>query len=54
MFHIKFKYADALSGWQWREQECNVSSIDSCIKIYGLDKDDVKYEILKIEKIEKI
>lgn len=27
MLHIKFKYADALSNWEWREQECIVSSI---------------------------
>ena len=50
MLHIKFKYADALSNYQWREQECNVSSVEECCKIYGLGIDpDCKYEILTVE-----
>lgn len=50
MLKIKFKYADALSNWEWREQECVVSSIEECKRIYGLGI-DCKYEILKVEEI---
>jgi hypothetical protein len=48
MLKIKFKYRDGYSNWQWREQECIVSSIHECIRIYGLDKGCVDYEILEV------
>ena len=47
---IKFRYKDALSKWEWREQSCSVYSVEQMIKIYGLDKDDVEYEIISIEE----
>ena len=50
MLHIKFKYADALSNWEWREQECIISSIKECKRIYGLGI-DCKYKIISVEKI---
>ena len=50
MLHIKFKYADAMSNSQWREQECTVSSIQECIKIYGLGV-DCDYEILSVQEV---
>ena len=50
MLHIKFRYADYLSNWEWREQECDVSSIDECKRIYGLGI-DCKYEIISIEEV---
>ena len=50
MLHIKFKYADAMSNWQWREQECIVSSVAECKRIYGLGI-DCDYEILSIEEV---
>lgn len=49
--HIKFRYADALSGWEWRNQECTVSSVDECKRVYGLDYGDCKYEILSVEDV---
>lgn len=52
MFKIKFRYADALSNWQWREQCCIVSSVEECKKIYGLGI-DCEYEILSVEEIDK-
>lgn len=52
MFKIKFKYADKYSNWQWREQECVVSSVSECIEIYGLGV-DCDYEILSVEKIKE-
>lgn len=50
MKKIKFKYRDEISNWEWREQECVVSSVEECIKIYGLGI-DCDYEILKVEDI---
>lgn len=49
MLKIKFKYRDQLSNWQWREQECVMSSVDQCIEIYGLGK-DCDYEIISVEQ----
>ena len=51
MLRIKFKYADQLSNWEWRNQECIVSSVEECKKIYGLENGDVKYEIISVEEI---
>ena len=50
MLRIKFKYADACSNWEWRNQECTVSSIAECKKIYGLGI-DCDYEIVSVEEI---
>ena len=51
MLRIKFRYADAMSGWKWREQECIVSSVAECIKLYGLGI-DCDYEIDSIEELD--
>ena len=51
MKKITFKYADALSNWQWRTQSCTVSSVEECIKIYGLGI-DCEYEILEVEDVD--
>lgn len=51
MFKITFKYADAMSNWEWKTQECHVSSLEECVKIYGLGV-DCDYEILSVEKID--
>ena len=50
MLKIKFRYADAMSGWQWREQECIVSSVQKCREIYGLGV-DCEYEIISVEVV---
>ena len=50
MLHIKFEYADQLSNWEWRKQECIVSSVDECKRIYGLGI-DCDYRILEIRKL---
>lgn len=50
MLNIKFRYKDALSKWEWREQQCTVSSVDECKKIYGLGV-DCEYEILEVEEV---
>ena len=51
MKHIKFKYADSLSNWEWREQECTVESVQKCIELYGLGI-DCEYEIISVEDVE--
>ena len=50
MVRVKFKYRDELSKGQWREQECQVSSVQECIKIYGLGI-DCDYEILSVQEV---
>ena len=50
MLHIKFEYADALSNWEWRKQECNVPSVEECKRIYGLGV-DCDYRIISIEEV---
>ena len=50
MLHITFEYCDEMSGGEWRQQECDVSSVAECKKLYGLGI-DCEYHILKVEKI---
>ena len=50
MLRIKFRYCDAMSNWQWCEQECVVSSVHECIKLYGLGI-DCEYEIISVKEI---
>ena len=50
MLHIKFKYRDAYSNWEWREQECTCSSLKECKEFYGLGV-DCEYEIISIEEV---
>jgi hypothetical protein len=52
MLEITFRYKDAMSSWEWREQSCIVSSLAECIRIYGIDQGDVEYEVLHIRVIE--
>lgn len=54
-YHIKFKYTDSLSNYEWREQECHLYAADvyqakqKCIKLYGLGI-DCEYEIISVEE----
>ena len=50
MKKITFRYADAMSNWQWRTQQCVVESVAECIKLYGLGI-DCEYEILSVEEL---
>lgn len=50
MLHIKFEYCDEMSNFKWKEQECIVSSLQECKKLYGLGI-DCDYRIISIEKI---
>lgn len=51
MYRIVFEYADSYSNWQWRRQECIMSSLQECIKIYGLGY-DCDYRIISMEKLD--
>ena len=50
MVKVTFRYADAMSGWKWREQSCVVSSVAECIRIYGLGI-DCAYSIISVEEV---
>jgi hypothetical protein len=50
MLNIKFEYKDEMSNWEWRKQECIVSSVEECIRIYGLGV-DCEYRIISVEEV---
>ena len=50
MKHIVFEYKDEFSKGKWNRQGCIVSSLQECIKIYGLGI-DCEYRILLIEEV---
>lgn len=52
MLHIKFKYRDEMSNWEWREQECTVESVVECKKLYGLGV-DCEYQIISVEEVKR-
>lgn len=53
MVRVEFKYRDQMSRGEWRTQECIVSSVQECKKIYGLDEDPtiIEYEITNVEEL---
>ena len=54
-YHIKFRYADSLSNYEWRMQECHLYAADAnaaeqrCLKLYGLGR-GCAYEIISVEE----
>ena len=50
MLKIDFEYKDAMSNWEWRKQSCIMSSVEQCIKTYGLGI-DCEYRIVKVEEV---
>lgn len=50
MVKVKFKYRDAYTDGKWNEQECVVSSVEACIKLYGLGI-DCEYQIISVEEL---
>lgn len=50
MLKIRFRYRDEMSRWEWREQECIMSSVEECIKVYGLGI-GCDYQIISVEKV---
>ena len=51
LYDFTFRYKDALSKWEWKEQHCRCTSEEQMIKFYGLDKDDVEWELLDKKKV---
>lgn len=49
-FKIVFEYRDEMSNHQWRRQECIMSSVEECKKVYGLGV-DCDYRIIEIEQV---
>ena len=50
MLRIVFEYRDAFTNGEWREQECVVSSMEECKRIYGLGE-NCEYRIILIESV---
>ena len=50
MKRITFEYSDAMSNWKPRRQSCTVSSVEECIRIYGLGI-DCDYRIISVEEV---
>lgn len=50
MLEIKFRYKDRYTGGNWNEQTCYTSSIEECIKFYGLGI-DCEYEIISVKEV---
>lgn len=50
MLKITFEYSDALSNWKWKKQTCVMSSVQECVKVYGLGV-DCDYHILSVEEV---
>lgn len=54
-YNITFKYADELSNYNWRTQQCSLYADSAyearkkCIELYGLGV-DCEYEIISIEE----
>lgn len=56
-YKVDFKYMDEYSRGNWSRQCCEVYAKDEvdavreCIKIYGLENDNVEFEIISVEEI---
>ena len=50
MLKIKFEYCDEMSNGELRQQECSVSSVEECKRIYGLGI-DCDYRIVSVEEL---
>lgn len=55
-YEVRFKYADSLSNWDWRSQQCILYANDEeeakqkCRQLYGLGI-DCDYEITDIIRL---
>ena len=50
MLHIVFEYQDQYTNGRWNQQECIVSSVPECKRLYGLGK-DCEYRFILIEEV---
>ena len=52
MVRVKFKFWDEFTTKEGMEQECTVSSLEECKKIYGLGTDPTcEYQIISVEEV---
>lgn len=51
MKRITFEYKDEYSRGNWNTQSCTCTSVEECIKFYGLDEPGVKYRIISVEEV---
>lgn len=49
MLHIVFEYKDNYTHGEWNRQECIVSSVNECKKLYGLGI-DCEYRIISVKE----
>lgn len=52
MLRIVFEYKDAFSRGKWNRQERVMSSVQECVKLYGLGV-DCDYRIVSVEEVGK-
>ena len=52
MLRIVFEYQDKYCFPKWNRQECIVSSVEECKRIYGLGV-DCDYKIISIEEVKR-
>lgn len=52
MLRIEFEYRDAYTNGRWNKQECEMPSVEECIKWYGLGV-DCEYRIIEVVDLEK-
>ena len=50
MVEVVFKYRDDYSRGNWNTQQCVVSSVEECKKIYGLGI-DCEYKIISVKEV---
>ena len=50
MVEVTFKYRDDYSRGNWNTQNCIVSSVEECKKIYGLGV-DCEYKIISVKEV---
>lgn len=50
MLRIKFEYRDEYTNGQWRTQECVMSSVEECKRLYGLGV-DCEYRIISVKEV---
>lgn len=51
MVIVTFEYKDRYTNGKWNKQECRVSSVEECKRIYGLGI-DCDYRILEVKEEE--
>ena len=52
MVEVEFEYRDEYtSSDKWSKQSCVVTSVEACIKLYGLTEPGVQYRIISVKEV---